>query len=921
MSLTFLRWLRQGAAAGVTLPEGVVGAPARPRFPVGTELAVHRPTGAAATLTPGGPNLQLYGPADVVGLDLRQIIRTVPEQGASAFEPGHFAHVELDRPDLPWMFAPFRERPADPDPNAALQSDGRLLGETLTPWLCLVVVEQTPGVELAAAVPLAVLTVPTLEELPPLAQAHAWAHVAILGDVTAAAAQRVVEKESQRAVSRLLCPRRLRPGIRYHACLVPTYRGGRDAGLGLPVDAATALEPAWSAQDKLPLRLPVYFHWEFTTASGGDFRSLVERLKRQRTLDGVGMRKVDISKPGFGMPEVAGDEALLDGALRPEGMAPPEAPSDFAGAIAPLLAQQEAVTPPLYARWHAARTAVPAAGIAPDWLRELNVVPARRVAAGLGTRVVQERQEEIMAAAWEQVGEILRANQRLREGQLALAASEALHARHFAAVLDAADPAALALAGPALGRIRGSTGRTVQAEVVASCLPLLAVCGGFRRMTRPRGPLMRRLARRSDVPPPLSTLLRRLGDGTLRDQPPASPNGAVILPPTTTERLIDSPALLADAGLAAQADEGNTALRELLDEWHKRGEPVPCEPLRGATIDAVRTGLVPAATIPARVQAQVRLPPGRTHRPQRIDEVMAAPDIPTPMSLPLIELGQDWLLPGLGEVPPESIALLLPNWQFIEAYMAGLNHEMARELLWRGYPTDQRGTVFRRFWDRAAAVPLGPRRTGEDIEPIHAWNETTPLGDHGAHPPDGPLILLIRGELLRRYPRATVFMQRGSIVTDSGGQPQRRPDGAVKRLPMSGIDAANTLFPAFSGRLEPDVTFLGFSLSAVAARGDGGQPGWFIAFQEQPTEPRFGLVETSVTGTEWHWRDLSWADVALTPGGHIDVDVTSKAAVHDGKRPSQLGLSPQWDGRADTLAAITLNPAFRLFVHASDLLP
>ena len=37
--------------------------------------------------------------------------------------------------------------------------------------------------------------------------------------------------------------------------------------------------------------------------------------------------------------------------------------------------------------------------------------------------------------------------------------------------------------------------------------------------------------------------------------------------------------------------------------------------------------------------------------------------------------------------------------------MAGLNHEMARELLWRGYPTDQRGTVFRRFWDRAGAVP------------------------------------------------------------------------------------------------------------------------------------------------------------------------------------------------------------------------
>ena len=31
--------------------------------------------------------------------------------------------------------------------------------------------------------------------------------------------------------------------------------------------------------------------------------------------------------------------------------------------------------------------------------------------------------------------------------------------------------------------------------------------------------------------------------------------------------------------------------------------------------------------------------------------------------------------------------------------MVGLNHEFARELLWREYPTDQRGSYFRQFWD------------------------------------------------------------------------------------------------------------------------------------------------------------------------------------------------------------------------------
>ena len=64
---------------------------------------------------------------------------------------------------------------------------------------------------------------------------------------------------------------------------------------------------------------------------------------------------------------------------------------------------------------------------------------------------------------------------------------------------------------------------------------------------------------------------------------------------------------------------------------------------------------------------------------------------------PLRDLTQDWLLPGLNQVPANSLSLVVPNRRFIEAYMVGLNHEMARELLWSGFPTDQRGTYFDRF--------------------------------------------------------------------------------------------------------------------------------------------------------------------------------------------------------------------------------
>ena len=41
-----------------------------------------------------------------------------------------------------------------------------------------------------------------------------------------------------------------------------------------------------------------------------------------------------------------------------------------------------------------------------------------RAVARLGTRVVQERQDELMASAWDQAAELRRVNQLLRQAQL-----------------------------------------------------------------------------------------------------------------------------------------------------------------------------------------------------------------------------------------------------------------------------------------------------------------------------------------------------------------------------------------------------------------------------------------------------------------------------------------------------------------------
>ncbi len=136
--------------------------------------------------------------------------------------------------------------------------------------------------------------------------------------------------------------------------------------------------------------------------------------------------------------------------------------------------------------------------------------------------------------------------------------------------------------------------------------------------------------------------------------------------------------------------------------------------------------------IPPRVRAQLSIPrSARVYVSDRLDPVMAAPEILTPMIGPLQERGQDWLLPGGRALPANTITMVEPDAAFIEAYMVGLNHEMGREMLWRGFPTDQRGTVFARFWDRrgavaAAAAPIPAR----DIPDIATWKAGSALGSH-----------------------------------------------------------------------------------------------------------------------------------------------------------------------------------------------
>jgi hypothetical protein len=335
--------------------------------------------------------------------------------------------------------------------------------------------------------------------------------------------------------------------------------------------------------------------------------------------------------------------------------------------------------------------------------------------------------------------------------------------------------------------------------------------------------------------------------------------------------------------------------------------------------------LDPAHTITAGIRSRLRLAPWIAWAASDpLEQVMAVPEFDTPMYEPLRDLGQDWLLPGAGAVPPETVTVVLPNQRFIEAYLLGLSFEMGRELLFHEYPTDQRGTYFPQFWDTRgtltpAGTPADPAAL-HDITPIPSWHADAGLGTNTGRPSptNGELVLLVKGELLRRFPRTLVTAVTAVLGSDG--------------LRTLGDTAA---YPVFLGRLEPDIAFFGFDLTVAQARGGSGPDdlGWFFVLAEHPTEPRFGLDADNgeYAGKPTSWSDLNWAHLApdaqaLAGLDYVDLgaalpDVSAVVpAAGDPTVAWHVSGAPAGANGSD-LAWITLRRPFRVAIHGADVLP
>jgi hypothetical protein len=381
----------------------------------------------------------------------------------------------------------------------------------------------------------------------------------------------------------------------------------------------------------------------------------------------------------------------------------------------------------------------------------------------------------------------------------------------------------------------------------------------------------------------------------------------------------------------------------------ERGLPVVVRhplPL-GVVVDSAYAGIDPLVTVPKRVLAGVEIP-GRIagELVETFGEVMVYPEIDVPMYEPLDAMSSEYLVPNVQLLEVNSITLLETNQKFIEAYMVGLNHEFARELLWREYPTDQRGSYFRQFWDVAGflaepgADPADLRERLRDIPELHRWSRGTGLGDHDHREEQGDkedeLVLAIRGELLKKYPTAVIYAHRAAWERTSEGTIDRTKPRRLADLPAGNPPRGLVKTPLYEAKVDPDIYFFGFDLTAEKAHGGmeiGGEedPGWFFVVKERPGEPRFGLdlPQRTPQGAINTWNELSWTDVVddyanaeVLPIGQRSVSLVDPGAGTPEKQQHDEDRSFRWrsDTNAAELAYILYQVPVLMGVHAGEML-
>lgn len=338
---------------------------------------------------------------------------------------------------------------------------------------------------------------------------------------------------------------------------------------------------------------------------------------------------------------------------------------------------------------------------------------------------------------------------------------------------------------------------------------------------------------------------------------------------------------------------------------------------------AVVAQLEPTVTIQAIASGRVvRInSSGQPEAVSSLNEILATPKIEYPMSKFLYEYSPDLLVPGINSIPQNSVSTLGIDQRYVEAFMLGLNHEMMRELLWRGYPTDQRGTVFSRFW----GSPISPFAEVDEsnkarvIKNIHLWGNSE-LGENyptNGTNPNNLIILVVRAELIKKYPNTFIYAHKAEFELDS----ESEPDLYEKRKLSEQSNSIKK--PVFITQMA-DLTFFGFDIDPEEAKGNLVEttenplaPGWFFVFKEMVGEINFGLDAELDNPPEdnvyQNWNDVGWASIE---GNFLDTSIN----IISSQNP--IGILPiGWGRNASEMTYITYRQPSMVAYHSINLIP
>lgn len=889
----------------------------------------------------------LQGPGDVLNIDVNRIIsRVEPKPNVGNFEPNYIPFIDFVEPDFLWRFSVKKEED-NWIPWLALivlkMKDGEETGE----FKDLKTDPSLPKqIELLKK-----------DVLPDLKNSWKWAHVQVNRTSSETDSEDTIKSQIHEMLGantaetscRLLCPRKLKTKTKYCVFLVPAYKLGVEAGIGKVDKATTINQLAWEDKGTQGLKIPYYYKWEFRTGLRGDFEKLI-RLLEPRVVPALGLRPMDCKNPGYQLDEKvvrkqeddsAESNFTLDveGALKSEGIAyqpwgldsniPEIKENEFRKNLGQLLDKNREseeneqiqeleegdedpiVTPFVYGYHHRSEKEVNFTKN--NWYNELNLDPRHRVAAGLGVQYIKEHQEEIMGATWEQFEEFINANRVLNRARFGREINQCTLNR----LRELPIGKFINFVLPVTPRIKLKDKLTIKETLQNSNLPNVTLNFNSRRFFRERGPFRKQQLLKVTPSQDGGNILPNVFDNK------GIQDGIRIVPNTFNIDGVfdingnDAGFLMGNRAATSTGNSGNTSQPNdtgtvgiptlptspsslsdttpaavppffLVEEVMEETTPLNISDIK-ETLDEL---LSPKNTIEkfyAEKISSVRNELG-DEDVDRLRPISYVPKFSTPLYQFVEEVSQDWLLPGIENVPQNTVLLLEMNSRFIESFMLGVNHEFANELRWREFPSPLNGTYFDKFWDYY-------NEDLKDIKNITSWNEEARLGENINKNISDNLILLIRGEVLNKYPNTYIYLVKLKIEGED--------------LKIEG----NAIEPIFDGVMPPDITFLGFDIDQLGISKEtlkNKDHNYYFVFEERVGEQRFGLdIDATATNIV---ENLSWEHFENKDESYIDnpiQEVMDEMVVDD--------LTPNWDSSSGIAFYLAQKPV-RVAIHASKLI-